>query len=169
MKKEWMPIVGTKKDTLIQVALEEFSDKGFEGVNISELATKADMTTGAVYHHFGSKLTLYTVVRREMEQRIIDRMEGAAALFTKTEEAMKAALLSGLVFSAKQNMCRLMGEEQPLGMEDPIKDFLAELNIQGELPIEIVSLSVWRSILMQMADGQLTMDQGKQLIEWLFR
>ena len=79
--KEWIPIPGSNKEKIIKVALEEFSLKGYQGVNITDLANKADMTTGAIYHHFGSKAKLYEIIRMDMEQRMIDRMEGAASLF----------------------------------------------------------------------------------------
>ena len=36
------------------------------------------MTTGALYHHFGSKIDLYRFVRADVDQRVLDRMAGAA-------------------------------------------------------------------------------------------
>lgn len=37
------------------------------------------MTTGALYHHFGSELGLYTFVRADVQRRPLARMEGALA------------------------------------------------------------------------------------------
>lgn len=48
-----------------------------------------------------------------MEQRIIDRMEGAASLFDEPEEALKAALITGLDSTVKFNICKLISEELP--------------------------------------------------------
>ena len=168
MMKEWIPIPGTSKDTLIKVALSEFSLKGYKGVNISELAEKANMTTGAIYHHFGSKSNLYEVIRNEMEQRLIDRMEGAASLFNEVEEALKAALLTGIDFAVKQDICKLIGEESPAEKKDKIEQFLASLNSNKELPIEIIALSSWRSILLRISEEQITPEQGKRLVHWIF-
>ena len=39
----------------------------------------AETTTGPLYHHFGSKLGLYDVIRSDVERRVTDRMEGALA------------------------------------------------------------------------------------------
>lgn len=166
--KEWIPIPGTNKDTLIKVALEEFSLHGYKGVNITNLAKKANMTTGAVYHHFGSKLKLYEVIRTDMEQRIIDRMEGAASLFDESEEAIKAALITGLNFAVKVNICKLISEEIPNDKKDKIEEFISELTKQNELPLEIVLISSWRSILKGVSSEQLSADQGKKLITWIF-
>ena len=169
MMREWIPIPGTSKDTLIKVALEEFSVKGYNGVNITELAKKASMTTGAVYHHFGSKSQLYEVIRTELEQRIIDRMEGAASLFEEADEAMKAALITGINFAVKQNICKLISEEYPYNKKDRIEEFLSAINTNKELPLEIMLISSWRSILKSLADKQLTQKQGKELCEWIFK
>lgn len=168
--KEWIPIPGTNKDTLIKVALEEFSLKSYTDVNITELARKAKMTTGAVYHHFGSKAKLYEVVRMEMEQRIVDRMEGAASLFEQQDEALKAALITGLNFVVKQNICKLISEEVSTNKQDKIKGFLAELSRNREdLPVEMVLISSWRAILNGLSNQQISHEQGIQLIEWLFK
>ncbi|MEH7111416.1 helix-turn-helix domain-containing protein [Neobacillus niacini] len=169
MMKEWIPIPGTSKDTLIQVALEEFSMKGYNEVNISELAKKANMTTGAVYHHFGSKANLYEVVRGEIEQRIIDRMEGAASIFEDFGEALKAAFITGLIFAVKQNVCKLLSESYPNNKMDRIEDFITNLNKSTELPIEIVLISTWRSILKGLAENQITQEQGIRLVHWVFK
>lgn len=167
--KEWIPIPGTSKDILIRVALEEFSSKGYKGVNITELANKANMTTGAVYHHFGSKSKLYEVVRTEMEQRIVDRMEGAASLFDQKTEALRAALLTGLDFAVKYNICRLISEEVPFAKKDKIERYLSDINGDKNLPLEIILISSWRSVLKGISDNQITYEQGKSLIEWIFK
>lgn len=169
MMREWIPIPGTNKDTLIKVALEEFSVKGYNGVNITEMAKKANMTTGAVYHHFGSKSQLYEVIRTDLEQRIIDRMEGAASLFEEADEAMKAALITGINFAVKQNICKLMSEEYPYNKMDRIEEFLSAINTNKKLPVEIMLISSWRSILKGLANKQLTQKQGKELVEWIFK
>ncbi|WP_405100083.1 TetR/AcrR family transcriptional regulator [Oceanobacillus sp. FSL H7-0719] len=169
MMNEWIPIPGTNKDRLITVALEEFSKKGYKGVNITELAEKANMTTGAVYHHFGSKAKLYEVIRTEIEQRILDRMEGAASLFDNPSEAMKAAMISGMDFVTKNDFSHLISEPNPSNRKDKIERFLSDLNAINDLPIELVLIASWRSIIKGIANKQITIKQGKDLINWLFQ
>ena len=167
--KNWIPIPGSNKEKIIKIAIEEFSLYGYQGVNIANLAAKADMTTGAIYHHFGSKATLYKTIRLEMEQRIIDRMEGAASLFEEELEALEAALLTGLNFAVKMNLCKLLSEEKPYNGQDQIEEFLSNIFKKYELPLEVVIISSWRSILKEISEGQITHDQGKELVKWLFR
>ncbi|RDU35762.1 TetR/AcrR family transcriptional regulator [Neobacillus piezotolerans] len=167
--KEWIPIPGSSKNTLVQVALEEFSAKGYKKTNIAELAEKADMTTGAIYHHFGSKAGLYEIIRSEMEQRILDRMEGAASLFADANEALEAALITGLDFAAKSNCCRLIGEEPISGKKNKIAVFFEEMNTNDRLPLEIIMLASWRSLLLGIADRRVTVEQAKDIIKWIFK
>ncbi|WP_391201626.1 TetR/AcrR family transcriptional regulator [Psychrobacillus sp. L4] len=167
--KNWIPIPGSNKEKIIKVALEEFSDKGYKAVNIAELAAMADMTTGAVYHHFGSKAKLYEIIRTDMEQRVIDRMEGAASLFDQEKEALEAALVTGLNFAVKMNICKLLSEEKPYTHQDKIEEFLTTMLLKENLRLDVVVLSSWRSILKAITDEQITNEQGKSLLKWLFR
>ena len=74
----WIPISTSPKGRLALVAVREFGARPFDEVTVGELAAAADVTTGALYHHFGSKLGLYAFVRDDVERRLLDRMEGAA-------------------------------------------------------------------------------------------
>ncbi len=67
------------KGRLVLAALEAFGRSGYEAVHVGALAAAAETTTGPLYHHFGSKLGLYSFVRADVEQRVVDRMEGALA------------------------------------------------------------------------------------------
>lgn len=167
--KKWIPIPGSNKEKIIKVALKEFSLKGYKAVNIAELAAMADMTTGVVYHHFGSKAKLYEIVRNDMEQRMVDRMEGAAFLFDHEEEALEAALITGLNFAVKMNICKLLSEEKPYTHQDKIEEFLTNMLQKANLPLDIVVLSSWRSILKSITEERITPEQGKSLLKWLFR
>ena len=56
--REWVPIPGSAKARLIEAAIHQFELNGYEAVNVVDLAGKAGVTTGSLYHHFGSKLGL---------------------------------------------------------------------------------------------------------------
>ncbi len=165
--KNWIPIPGTTKDKIIQVAIRQFSQNGYEETNIVELAKEAEVTTGAIYHHFGSKMNLYELVRTEMEQRIIDRMEGAASLFDDKEEALTAALITSLHFVVQKGLCLLLSEEKPYErnhhFEEIIKDYANEDHLY------IVILASWKAILKGIHKKVITHEEGKNLLNRLFR
>ena len=61
--REWIPVSTSPKGRLALAAVTEFGARPFDEVTVAELAAAAKVTTGALYHHFGSKLGLYTFVR----------------------------------------------------------------------------------------------------------
>src|ERR1700758_5131163 len=52
------PAAATKPDTrdrILDVALELFTEKGFDGTSLREIAERLDVTKAALYYHFESK------------------------------------------------------------------------------------------------------------------
>ena len=167
--KNWIPIPGTKKEALLKVAIDEFKNNAFTDVNINELAKKAEMTTGAVYHHFSSKTNLYTIIREEMEQRLIDRMEGAATLFQTSNEKSSAAMTTTLSFVYEQNLCLLLGSPHPEGMIGKVDQYIASIQDNEDLPLEVILLPAWRSVLLRLHREEITLEQGQNLLKWLYQ
>ena len=107
-------------------AVKAFGTRPFDEVTVVELAASAQVTTGALYHHFGSKLGLYAFVRTDVERRLLDRMEGAVAASRPQSDrsaAVTAALLVGLDFAVREGFLRILGDP-PAGTEH---DRLAEM------------------------------------------
>lgn len=47
---------------ILQAALQLFSNQGYRGTSIREIATEAGLSTGNVYHHFPDKEALFTTL-----------------------------------------------------------------------------------------------------------
>jgi TetR/AcrR family acrAB operon transcriptional repressor len=47
------------KQNLLAAGLEVFSRKGYKATRVEDIAKQANVTTGAIYHHFGGKSALY--------------------------------------------------------------------------------------------------------------
>jgi AcrR family transcriptional regulator len=151
----WLPISTSAKGRLARRALEDFGRDGFERVGLAELAAAAGVTTGSVYHHFGSKLGLYTFVRAEAEQRLVDRMEGAAAATAGEGRAIvvRAVLLIGFDFAVRQGFVRLLGEPHPDRDTDPVRELLGGISDDGRTPLGSMLAAAWRAALLAVADG----------------
>ena len=52
------------RDRLIKVAMSLFSERGFDGVTVRDIATAAGVSVGLMNHHFGSKEGLREAVDR---------------------------------------------------------------------------------------------------------
>ena len=154
--REWVPISSSSKGRLALRALEDFGAKGFEAVNVVDVAAAAGVTTGSLYHHFGSKVGLYGFVRDEAERRLLDRMEGAAEATRAADgraAAVRAALLVGFDFATGHGFMRLLGEPHPARRDDPVADMLAELCDGGRTPIAEMLTGAWRAALAAVAAG----------------
>jgi AcrR family transcriptional regulator len=151
----WVPVSSSAKGRLALRALEQFGQRGFEPVNVVELAAAAGVTTGSLYHHFGSKIGLYGFVRSEAEQRLLDRMEGAAAASAVdgSSGAVRSALAVGLDFAVRQGFVRLLGEPHPARNVDPVAEFLSKVSDQGRTPIGAMLAAAWRAALLAVAEG----------------
>lgn len=64
---------------LLDAAASKFAEQGYHATTIRELAAASDMTPGAIYFHVPGKQALLLAVYEEGVQRIVDRVETAAA------------------------------------------------------------------------------------------
>lgn len=154
--REWIPVSTSPKGRLAIAAVKEFGARPFEEVTVAELAAAAEVTTGAIYHHFGSKLGLYSFVREDVERRLLDRMEGAIAASVPGSDrsgATTSAMLVGLDFAVREGFLRILGIP-PAGAE---RDRLAELLGGTAAPpaplLGRLLAAAWREALAAVAEG----------------
>jgi len=87
------------RDRLLEAAVEVFSEKGFEGARVGDIARRAGLTTGAIYAQFVNKADLLREAIERSSAQSLDRLMPAGA-----EGADPAAQLSllgaGLVDSS---------------------------------------------------------------------
>jgi AcrR family transcriptional regulator len=152
---DWVPVATSARGRLTIAALEAFGKLGYDAVNVVELAAQARVTTGSLYHHFGSKAGLYAFVRRDVEQRILDRMEGAAAVVAAEGPArvVRATLLVAFDYATAQGFARLLGEPNPGADGDPIEALLARLVGPRRRALAPLVAATWRAALLMVASG----------------
>jgi len=152
---EWIPTRSSAKGRLVLTALAHFAEVAYEDVGVSDLAAAAGVTTGSLYHHFGSKLGLYDVARTDVERRVLDRLQGAVAARAGDApgEAANAALLVAFDFLVDQHVARLLAETHPGRPSDPIESYIASVADQRGLPIGSILVAAWRAALRAVIDG----------------
>jgi AcrR family transcriptional regulator len=152
--RNWIPVSTSPKGRLALVAVDEFGARSFDDVTVGELAAAANVTTGALYHHFGSKLGLYAFVREDVEQRLLDRMEGAVAAGEADRSvAVKAALLVGFDFAIRQGFLRLLGDPPVRAEGDRLAELLSEATAPASPLLGRVLAAAWRAALLVVAEG----------------
>jgi AcrR family transcriptional regulator len=170
--REWIPISTSPKGRLALAAVKEFGARPFDEVTVGELAAAADVTTGALYHHFGSKLGLYDFVRQDVEQRLLDRMEGAIAASTPPSDrsaAVMAALMIGFDFAVREGFLRVLGAP-PAGAEhDRLVDMLSASTAPASPVLGRVLAAAWRSALVAVAEGADLQQARAALVALEFR
>ncbi len=57
------------RQSLLDAGLSVFSKKGYEAARLEDIAEAADVTRGAIYHHFGSKVELFKTLVQEAQKQ----------------------------------------------------------------------------------------------------
>ena len=154
--REWIPISTSPKGRLALAAVKEFGTRPFDEVTVGELAAAAKVTTGALYHHFGSKLGLYTFVRGDVERRLLDRMEGAFAASAPESEgsaAVTSALLVGLDFAVREGFLWILGKPPAAQEHDRLAETLSGFAGPAAPVLGPILAAAWRAALEAIAGG----------------
>jgi AcrR family transcriptional regulator len=59
---------------LLATARELFGERGYAATSIEEVAARAGVTKGAVYHHFGGKADLFQEVYEQVKREVSDKV-----------------------------------------------------------------------------------------------
>ncbi len=70
------------RQRILEIARASFAFGGYDGSTNRQLAASAGITSGALYHYFGSKLALYLAVHEDVQQRVYGQFTEAADLAT---------------------------------------------------------------------------------------
>ena len=118
---------------LLRAARGLFAARGFAGAGIEEIAHRARVTSGALYHHFASKRELFEAVAEQVEQELMDRAVRAAAGQPDPGRMLEAGIEVMLDACAAPDVHRITFRDAP--------------NVLGP--------ARWRSIEERYAFGQL--------------
>ena len=77
---------------ILGAARKLFGTKGFADTSIDDVAAKAGVAKGAVYHHFASKEELFTRVLEGVQQELAERQMGGTHSEAKTADRVAAGV-----------------------------------------------------------------------------
>jgi AcrR family transcriptional regulator len=67
------------REAIIEAARELFASDGFDASSIDAIAARAEVSKGAVYHHFADKQELFAALCRETQYRVLNEVVAAAS------------------------------------------------------------------------------------------
>ncbi len=105
---------------LVRVARELFTEPGYSATPIEDVAERAGVTKGALYHHFRSKRDLFRAIFEEIEQELITKViTAAAAAGNDVWEGMRLGVRAFLEASLDPSVGRIVLIDGPsvLGWE----------------------------------------------------
>jgi AcrR family transcriptional regulator len=114
---------GHSLDSLLDVAVAVFNERGYDATSMEELATRLGVTKSAIYHHVSSKVELLRLAL----DRALD------ALFAVTEEP---GATTGPAIDRLEHVVR--GSVRVLAAELPFVTLL--LRVRGNSPVEQAAL-----------------------------
>jgi AcrR family transcriptional regulator len=153
----------TKSTTTIANILEEakklFVGKNYADVTMLDIAEAAQVTKGALYHHFASKEALYVAMMLAYLQEKQDLLRSAVESDGTCRERLNDLTLSFLNLSPEeQTMMKLVRRDINI-FKDPIRDKLIYA-YQAALPEQVEAI-----IRDGIRDGKLV-DTDPRLLAW---
>ena len=121
----------TTRKRIIDVAREIFARDGYANAALAEIVASADVTTGALYHHFGGKKGLFVAVAEHLEQSILDEVVESAPLSGSSWDLLESGVISTLEICARPDIQRIVFRDAP----------------------NVVGLAEWREIEINYAFG----------------
>lgn len=110
------------RQNLLEVAACLFHQKGYNGTSLSDILNKAEVSKGALYHHFSNKQELlYAVVDELFKNKLLERWGGVV----NAEEPIEA--IASIIDSLSLN-----ATEDEMCSGCPVHNLLAELSSTDE-------------------------------------
>lgn len=93
----------SRRADLLTIATEVFAERGFEGAQVSEIASRAEISLATLYGFFQGKEELYRAVLAEVSQGIFERL---GELVAGVEDPVDSVL------AIVDGLCRIFDEER---------------------------------------------------------
>lgn len=132
------------REMILDGALVEFSEKGFDGARIDEIAMRAGVNKNLLYHHYGSKDGLFTALLERTYDTIRRRQNDLRLRGMDPVEGMrKLVIFTGRIWVQFPEFLRLLQSENLNGgrhvrasekiqrMYNPLVDTIGELLERG--------------------------------------
>lgn len=98
---------------LVGVARDLFTERGYAATSLDTVVAGADVTKGALYHHFDGKRALFAAVHRDVEDEAVRRLDEATASCADPWDAASAGLRAFLEIAREPAYRRVIIQDGP--------------------------------------------------------
>jgi AcrR family transcriptional regulator len=98
---------------LLAAARDLFVAQGYEQTSIEQVLERAQISRGALYHHYRTKRELYEAVLEQAETRLADATLRAAGTATNPLDALKAGCHAFLAIADEPDIRRIVLTDAP--------------------------------------------------------
>ncbi len=147
-----------KKEHIIDAAIELFSEKGFEGTSIRELAAKADVNLAMVNYYFGSKDKLFEAMVEHKVSFMRGRIEELEQDKTLNELDKMDRIVEGYVerFLSHPQFHKVLQQEMLVSQREEMHNRVIGIFSQNTHNITSIIEKGIRKKLFKKVDPQLT-------------
>ncbi|MFC7344145.1 TetR/AcrR family transcriptional regulator [Saccharopolyspora griseoalba] len=145
----------TTRQALVDSAVELFTERGYSGTSLDEIAKRARVTKGALYHHFGGKQALFEAAFGAVEADVVDRLAEVVSDSGDPWEATRSGLSAFLEVCLEPSYQRIVVQDGPavmgwerwrtaeeahtFGVLRTVVSNLVESGEIGELPVDALA------------------------------
>jgi AcrR family transcriptional regulator len=106
-----------RREQLIEIARGAFAERGYDGVSVEEIASRAEVSKPVVYEHFGGKEGLYAVVVDREVRQLLGQLREALTADTPRMLLEQAALALLDYIEKSSDGFRILVRDSPPGSE----------------------------------------------------
>lgn len=100
----------TTTAALVRAARDLFAEQGFAATTRDQIAARAGVTRGALYHHFESKTALAAAVVAKLEEELVARVVTAAAEAEDVRTQLHLACRAYMDAAAEPTIARILAD-----------------------------------------------------------
>jgi AcrR family transcriptional regulator len=104
------------RQALVEGAVELFTERGYAGTSLDEIAKRAQVTKGALYHHFAGKSALFEAVFDTVDSIAVAKLSGALSGVGEPWDKARASLRMYLQLCLEPAFQRIVVQEAPVVM-----------------------------------------------------
>jgi AcrR family transcriptional regulator len=129
-----------KKEQIIEAAIELFSQKGFEGTSIRDLAAKADVNVAMVNYYFGSKDKLFEALVELKAASARVTLEGLLKDQSLTSIEKIDRIIDSYIerLFVNRKFHRLLHQEMIMNQREPLQESITTLLLPNSLAIKAI-------------------------------